>query len=167
MDFIAPDWVLVTRNGPVAFSAWQNDLKDPTSTNTNYVVGRYAFAVYDEGGLIDVNIGGFPNYANLTRPTRPTRRLAPKYPEEESEIMLAVCHAVPQTLTVIRTPQLEPREPRSPIRRRQTMVRRASAQNTPHGLTVNPSTGLISGIPTSPGVFNITLSASNGVALLP
>ena len=31
----------------------------------------------------------------------------------------------------------------------------------PHGLTVNPSTGLISGIPTSPGVFNITLSASN------
>ena len=89
VDFTAPDWVLVTRNGPVAFSAWQNNLKHPTSTNTNYVVGRYAFAVYDEGGLIDVNIGGFPNYANLTRPTRPTRRLAPKYPVEESEIMLA------------------------------------------------------------------------------
>ena len=45
--------------------------------------------MYDEGGLIDVNVGGFPNYANLTRPTRPTRRLAPKYPVEESEIMLA------------------------------------------------------------------------------
>ena len=88
-DFVPPDWVLVTRNGPVAFSAWQNNLKDPTSTNTNYVVGRYAFAVYDEGGLIDVNVGGFPNYANLTRPTRPARRLAPKYPVEESEIMLA------------------------------------------------------------------------------
>ena len=90
VNFTPPDWVLVTRNGPVAFSAWQNNLKDPTSTNTNYVVGRYAFAVYDEGGLIDVNIGGFPNYVNLTRPTRPTRRLAPKYPVEESEIMLGV-----------------------------------------------------------------------------
>ena len=49
--------------------------------------------MYDEGGLIDVNVGGFPTYANLTRPTRPTRRLAPKYPVEESEIMLAACHA--------------------------------------------------------------------------
>ena len=50
--------------------------------------------MYDEGGLIDVNLGGFPTYAGLTLPTRPTRRLSatyPKYPLEESEIMLAAC----------------------------------------------------------------------------
>ena len=76
-SFVAPDWVLVTAQGP-------NSAPPP-----NAVIGRYAFTVYDEGGLIDVNIGGFPNYANLTRPTRATRRLAPKYPLEESEIMLA------------------------------------------------------------------------------
>ena len=57
--------------------------------------------MYDEGGLIDVNLGGFPTYASLTRPTRPTRRLAPKYPLEESEIMLAAFtpNAPCQTLT--------------------------------------------------------------------
>jgi hypothetical protein len=61
--FIPPDWVLVTRNGPVAFSGWQNSLKDPTSTNTNYVVARYAFTVYDEGGLLDMNVAGYPNWS--------------------------------------------------------------------------------------------------------
>src|SRR4029077_3677566 len=73
-DFTAPDWVLVTGQGP-----------SPTPA-PNTVIGRYAFAVYDEGGLIDVNLGGFPTYANLTRPTR---KLRPRYPVEESEIMLA------------------------------------------------------------------------------
>ena len=27
------------------------------------VVGRYAFAVYDEGGLLDMNLAGFPAWA--------------------------------------------------------------------------------------------------------
>ena len=80
-SFTAPDWVLVTSQGP-------NSAPAP-----NAVIGRYAYAVYDEGGLIDVNLGGFPNYASLSRPTRPTRRLAPKYPVEESEIMLVACQA--------------------------------------------------------------------------
>jgi hypothetical protein len=124
-SFTAPDWVLVTRNGPVAFSAWQNNLKDPTSANSNYVVGRYAFAVYDEGGLIDVNLGGFPTYASLSRPT-PTRRLHPRYPWKKAKLCWQ--RVSPQTLTVIRTPQLEPRDSRSPIRRGQTITRRASAQ---------------------------------------
>ena len=78
-SFTSPDWVLVTAQGP-------NSAPLP-----NAVIGRYAFAVYDEGGLIDVNLGGAPNYAFLTPPTRPARRLAPKYPVEESEIMLAAC----------------------------------------------------------------------------
>jgi hypothetical protein len=58
-DFVAPDWVLVTRDGPVSQS-WQDSLKDATPTNTNYAVGRYAYAVYDEGGLLDMNVAGYP-----------------------------------------------------------------------------------------------------------
>ena len=59
-NFTAPDWVLVTRNGPTVSSGWDNSLKDATSTNVNFVVGRYAFAVYDEGGLLDMNLAGYP-----------------------------------------------------------------------------------------------------------
>ncbi len=78
-SFIAPDWVLVTGQAPSSAPA------------PGAVVGRYAFAVYDEGGLVDMNLGGFPAYANLTRPTQPIRRLRPKYPSEESEIMQVDC----------------------------------------------------------------------------
>src|SRR5881227_2949923 len=55
-SFTAPDWVLVTAQGPT-----------PAPTpSASAVIGRYAFAVYDEGGLIDMNLGGFPTYANLS-----------------------------------------------------------------------------------------------------
>src|SRR6266700_4560742 len=47
--FVAPDWVIVTRAGPTPFPSWDSSLKDPA--NTKYAVGRYAYAVYDEGGL--------------------------------------------------------------------------------------------------------------------
>jgi hypothetical protein len=55
--FTAPDWTLVTRSGPQAFAAWDPTLKDNTST-TNYVIGRYAYTIYDEGGLLDANTAG-------------------------------------------------------------------------------------------------------------
>lgn len=51
-NFTAPDWVLVTPNGPRVLTA-------PDSS----VVGRYAFAMYDEGGLLDVNAAGYPTPA--------------------------------------------------------------------------------------------------------
>src|SRR6266404_7531800 len=60
-SFTPPDWVIVTRTGPVAFSAWNSALKDPAATNTTYAVGRYGYAVYDEGGLLDVNVVGYPS----------------------------------------------------------------------------------------------------------
>src|ERR1051326_5519812 len=50
-NYWAPDWVIVTSNGPKIFNAWDPTVRD--NTNNNYVVGRYAFAVYDEGGLLD------------------------------------------------------------------------------------------------------------------
>lgn len=59
-NYWAPDWVIVTRAGPTPIAAWDATLKDATVTNTNYAVGRYAYAVYDEGGLLDANVVGLP-----------------------------------------------------------------------------------------------------------
>ncbi|MCA1600122.1 MAG: hypothetical protein LC776_00280 [Acidobacteria bacterium] len=53
-SFISPDWVFVTNVGPTVLAA-------PNSS----VIGRYAYAVYDEGGLLDLNVAGFPS-ANST-----------------------------------------------------------------------------------------------------
>jgi hypothetical protein len=63
-NYWAPDWVLVTRNGPAVetgIGSGTTALNNPVSTNLNYVVGRYAYAVYDEGGLLDTNAAGYPS----------------------------------------------------------------------------------------------------------
>jgi hypothetical protein len=49
-NFVSPDWVMVTKDGPKTLSA-------PDSS----VIGRYAYAIYDEGGLLDANVAGFPS----------------------------------------------------------------------------------------------------------
>jgi hypothetical protein len=51
VSFTPPDWVLVTLRGP-----------NPAPLASD-VVGRYAFAVYDEGALLDMNLAGFPAWA--------------------------------------------------------------------------------------------------------
>lgn len=48
-NFVSPDWVMVTKDGPKTLTA-------PDSS----VIGRYAYAIYDEGGLLDANVAGFP-----------------------------------------------------------------------------------------------------------
>ena len=48
VTFTAPDWVLVTGQGPNSAPA------------AGDVIGRYAFAVYDEGGLIPISMGDSP-----------------------------------------------------------------------------------------------------------
>ncbi|SDU11660.1 hypothetical protein SAMN05444156_2052 [Verrucomicrobium sp. GAS474] len=54
-----PDWVYVTRSGgrPVSNVAQAGNYSD--MANTNAVIGRYAFAMYDTSGLLDVNIAGY------------------------------------------------------------------------------------------------------------
>jgi hypothetical protein len=64
--FTPPDWVILTRGGPVAFPAWDPTLKDQTQSNNSYAVGRYAYAIYDEGGLLDANVAGYPEGNNTT-----------------------------------------------------------------------------------------------------
>ena len=49
-NYWAPDWVFVNANGATVISA-------PNSS----VIGRYAYAIYDEGGLLDINAAGYPS----------------------------------------------------------------------------------------------------------
>ena len=57
-SFTAPNWVMVTaEKGPAVLSS---PFKDSTGTTVT-PVGRYAYAVYDEGGLLDVNVAGYPS----------------------------------------------------------------------------------------------------------
>ena len=49
-DFVAPTWIFVTENGP----------QDNFATGDPSVIGRYAYAIYDQGGLLDVNVAGYP-----------------------------------------------------------------------------------------------------------
>lgn len=63
-SFVPPDWVLVSRSGPVAatgMGAGATALNQPSPSNGSYVTGRYAYAVYDEGGLLDINVAGYPS----------------------------------------------------------------------------------------------------------
>src|SRR5262249_20451799 len=48
--FTAPDWVFVTNQAPAVIS-----------TPNGSVVGRYAYAIYDVGGLVDINVAGYPS----------------------------------------------------------------------------------------------------------
>ncbi len=50
---IVPYWIPITKTGPTA------SLAKPDKT----VIGRYAFAIYDEGGLLDINVAGGPSSA--------------------------------------------------------------------------------------------------------
>lgn len=59
--FQAPDWIYVDRSGsnPVSFSASElGELSDSAPENNAYIIGRYAYVIYDVGGLIDVNVVG-------------------------------------------------------------------------------------------------------------
>lgn len=67
-SFPAPDWVIVTTTGPREFTTWKTTLRD--LTDPDFAIGRYAYAVYDEGGLLDVNVAGYPSNMELTQAGR-------------------------------------------------------------------------------------------------
>jgi hypothetical protein len=54
--FTAPDWVFVKAYDPSTQQAGPAVIISPNPL----VIGRYAYAIYDEGGLLDVNLAGFP-----------------------------------------------------------------------------------------------------------
>src|SRR6266480_5901844 len=157
-SFVAPDWVLVTGQGPTP------------APSPNAVIGRYAFAVYDEGGLIDVNLGGVPTYAALDLPklpTRPSRRMAARHGSEESEIILAAftpndpCNPpnfTPDHMNVT----LATGVPCSLLFNTNQHPDSFAISWLPRGLSFNTSNGSITGIPNDPlPGSDITLTATN------
>ena len=63
-SFVAPDWVMVTAEQGAAV------LTSPTTDsngNTVTAVGRYAYAIYDVGGLLDLNVAGYPTNSTVSQ----------------------------------------------------------------------------------------------------
>jgi hypothetical protein len=62
-----PDWIYVAQDGsnPQAWNATY------ASTGTNPVLQRYAYAIYDEGSTLDMNVAGSPAYTPGTPTTSP------------------------------------------------------------------------------------------------
>jgi Tfp pilus assembly protein PilX len=61
----APYWVIMTRSGAtnaagLGFGSTGNTINNASSANTNYAIGRFAYAIYNEGGLLDVTAAGSP-----------------------------------------------------------------------------------------------------------
>src|SRR5678815_3870064 len=105
----------------------------------------------------------YPTYASLflptlpDRPAKPARRVIPKDDSEESEIMLVACKA----------PKFTPKQTNATLT---TEVPTSitfntngdnpqifSASSLPHGLSIDPSNGNITGIPTSIGPMDVTI----------
>jgi hypothetical protein len=82
-NFAAPDWVLLTPRGP-------NSTPVPSS-----VIGRYAYAAYDEGGMLDVNVAGFPYYASPS--SSPTPGLPLSDVGRKGSVAFADLRALPTT----------------------------------------------------------------------
>ena len=55
---IPPSWILVSRAGTNP-TTWDAGMKW-SPTNSAAVIGRYAYTIYNEGGVLDVNVAGFP-----------------------------------------------------------------------------------------------------------
>lgn len=61
--FQPPDWILVTRAGPVTDAAALpavTVLRDSAPGNSQFAIGRYAYLIFDQGGLLDATVAGFP-----------------------------------------------------------------------------------------------------------
>lgn len=57
---VVPDWVYVTRRGPERVTETDEAQRDDNPENLDYVLGRFAYAVYDISGLLDVGVAGYP-----------------------------------------------------------------------------------------------------------
>ena len=54
-----PDWIYITRAGAVESGATLNDASNKAPSNTNYVLGRFAYNIYRVDGLLDINVAGY------------------------------------------------------------------------------------------------------------
>src|SRR5438067_3629398 len=63
-SFVAPDWVMLTgEEGAAVLSTPKTD----SNGNAVTPLGRYAYAIYDVGGLLDVSIAGYPTNSTVSQ----------------------------------------------------------------------------------------------------
>jgi hypothetical protein len=76
---IDPKWIYVDRTGgtPTTFSPNMKWAAPGQSTGT--VIGRYAYAIYNEGGLANVNVAGFPAAATAPQKTALSFKNSPAF----------------------------------------------------------------------------------------
>lgn len=63
-NYTPPDWILVTRRGAMTNTSSlpsMSVLSDSSPSNPDYVLGRFSYTVFDEGGLLDINVAGGPS----------------------------------------------------------------------------------------------------------
>ena len=60
-----PDWVFVKTYDPATPVTLQPPGRAVITSPDPLVVGRYAYAVYDEGGLLDMNVAGYPTGTSI------------------------------------------------------------------------------------------------------
>jgi Tfp pilus assembly protein PilX len=70
--FTVPDWIYLNRKGETPTDFTTSGLAtaaNSNSTNTGFVIGRYAYTIYDVGGLLDINVVGnaLPSTNNAIR----------------------------------------------------------------------------------------------------
>ena len=67
-----PNWVLMDRVGVVPPTSagspqeWNNLFRDSTPNNDRFIIGRFAYNIYDVSGLLDINVAGYPNTITAT-----------------------------------------------------------------------------------------------------
>lgn len=57
----SPDWIIMTREGPATAASLPSlaELADQSAANTKCAIGRYAYAIYDVSGLLDITVAGY------------------------------------------------------------------------------------------------------------
>ncbi|CAN5778845.1 hypothetical protein BH09VER1_BH09VER1_17490 [soil metagenome] len=71
-----PYWILATRGGVTNGAGMvfgptvANSVNNADPANLNYVIGRFAYAIYDEGALLNVTVAGYPNSATNVAETK-------------------------------------------------------------------------------------------------
>lgn len=62
---LIPHWIYVNRLGPVDIGTTVTEAMtrplDGSALNPEFIVGRYAYRIYDVSGLLDVNVAGYPS----------------------------------------------------------------------------------------------------------
>jgi hypothetical protein len=64
-SFTPPNWILVAKDGSNP-NTWSTNLLS-SANNSSTVVGRYAYTIYHEGGLLDANVAGYPSTSTPTQ----------------------------------------------------------------------------------------------------